>query len=81
MHAHDLFLGHGGQAQRVHLAQVGLLGEGQLLEIGLGLHIGKVDALELLGVEGRAILQGFELLFYQVELIFGEFHRSAFRIG
>ena len=52
MDAHHLFVGHGLQPQRIGVAQVVLFGEWELLEVLLGLHVGKIDALEFLGVEG-----------------------------
>ena len=38
--------GISGDAQRIGFAQVILLGKRQLLEIGLALHVGDIDALE-----------------------------------
>ena len=67
--ADDLLIRHRLQSQRVRLAQVGLFRERQLLEIFLGLHIGQIDVLEFTGVEGRAVLQGFELLFDDLKLL------------
>ncbi len=62
MDANDLLLGHGGQSQWIDLTQVRLFGERQLLEIFLGLNVRKIDALELLRIEGRTLLQRLELL-------------------
>ena len=75
--AHDFLIGHGLQAQRVHAAQVVLLGERQLLEIFLGSHVGEVDALVLHGVERRARFQSLELLLDERELVGGHLHRSS----
>ena len=72
--AHNLLVGHGLQAQRVHAAQIVLLGERQFLEILLGLDIGQIDVRELLGVEGRTVFEGFELLFDKAELLGRKFH-------
>ena len=52
-----------------HTAQVALVGEGQLFEISLSLHIAQVDVGELLRVERRPFLQGFELFRNHVELL------------
>ena len=72
--AHDLLFRHGSQSQRIRLAQVGLLAEGKLLEIGLGLYTGQVDALELLRIERGTILEVLELLGKQRELVGGHLH-------
>ena len=67
--ADDLLIRHRLQSQRVRLAQIGLFREWQLLEIFLGLHVGQIDVLEFTGVEGRTVLQGFELLFDNLKLL------------
>ena len=74
MDADHLFIGHGLQAQRIGVAQVGLLGEGQLLEVFLGVDGGQVDAGEFLRVEGTAVLEGFELLLDEGKLLVGHAH-------
>ena len=78
MDANDLFLGHGGQTQRIGLTQVSLFGERQLLKIFPGLNVRKIDALEFLRIEGRTLLQRLELLLDEGELLVGQFHGSAF---
>ena len=67
--ADDLLVRHRLQSQRVCLAQIRFFRERQLLEIFLGLHIGQIDVLEFASVEGRAVLQGFELLFDDLKLL------------
>lgn len=74
MDAHDLLVGNGLQPQRIGVAQVVLLGEWELLEVFLSLHVGKVDALELARVERRAFLERFELVFDERELVAGKLH-------
>ena len=69
MDADDFLVRNRLQSQRVCLAQIGLFRERQLLEIFLGLHVGQVDVLEFAGVESRAVLQGFELLFDDLKLL------------
>jgi len=49
--ADDALLRHGAQAQRVGVAQVLLVGERQLQEVGLGLDVLRVDAREMFFVE------------------------------
>ena len=46
MNAHDLALVHGADAERVAVAQVLLLGEGQREEVPLGEHLGDARLLE-----------------------------------
>ena len=79
--AHHFLIGHSLQPQRIHLAQVVLLGEGKLLEIGLGAHVGHVDTFELLRVERRAFLDGGQLAGDEVELFGRHFHRCASLLG
>ena len=67
--ADDLLIRHRLQSQRVCLAQIRLLRERQFLEIFLGLHVGQIDVLEFTSVEGRTVLQGFELLFDDLKLL------------
>ena len=67
--AHNLFVGNGLQSQRIRLAQVGLFRERQLLEIFLRLHVGQVDALKFPRTERRAVLQRFELVLDELELL------------
>ena len=79
MYSYYFLVGHSLDSQWVRFAQVGLFRKGQLLKVSLGLHVGQIDALELLRIEERAIFQGFELLFNKVELFIGELHGTAFR--
>ena len=76
MDAHDLLVGHGLQAKRVGASQIVLFGKRQLLEIFLGLHIPKIDALEFAGVEVRTLFQRFELLFDERELFWSHVHNG-----
>ena len=66
--AHDLLVRHRLDAQRVRLAQIGLLGEGKALEALLVGDLGDVDVGELPRVERAALLDGGELLQDRVEL-------------
>ena len=75
MDAHDLVGRHSGDAQRIGFAQIALIGEGKLLEIGLVLDGVNVDAGELLRVEAVGNRnQLLELGFDDVELLFGHLH-------
>ena len=80
MDAHDLFVRHGLQAERIRCAQVRLLRERELLEICLRLHVGKVDTLKLLRIERRAFLQRLELSLQEVKLFVGELHGLLFSL-
>ena len=46
MDAHDLIGWHSRDSQRIRFAQVSLIGEGQFLEIGLGLDISQIEISE-----------------------------------
>ena len=74
MDADDLFFGDGGKSQGVSLAKIGLLGEGDVLEVFLSLDGCGIEVGVLLGIESRTLFKVGKLFLQQVELHFVELH-------